>query len=171
MSNAKFFNCVDFPVNFRLIWLPNNPAIQLQPGQIIEGPYELLITYNFLRPLQQQTIKSVSLSTQDEQGNYLDETINTDMKEKEQWAETHRVSFLKENGEQNDETDIPIDIKIDTSELPFDPKDCNWIKVTLADLEKAANILKVDMSSLTGVAPKKRKWELVRLIKEISKGL
>lgn len=164
MPNAKFFNCVDFDVNFRMIWLPNNPAVKLKPGQIIEGPFELLMTYNFLRPLQQQNINPINTPTQDEKGNYLDEEVQKDVEEKEQLAEKHAKSFASDAQPREDE-ETPVNVVDDWQnlELPFDPTNCNWIKVKQADLEEAAKILGIGVDE--SVPPKKRKWDLVRKVK------
>jgi len=163
MSNAKFFNCVDFPVNFRLIWLPGNPAIKLEPGQIIEGPFEKLNSYNFLRPIQQQNINT-NLTLQDNEGKFINDVVRKDVEEQEILAQKHRESFVSESYDNDDDIEI-IEVVDDWEnlELPFDPTNCNWIKVKLTELEEAAKILGIPVDE--SIPPKKKKWELVRLIK------
>lgn len=164
MPNAKFFNCVDFPVNFRMIWLPGNPAVQLEPGQIIEGPFEKLITYNFLRPIQQQNINP-NLSTQDNQGKYLDESVQKDVEEQARLAEKHRETFVNTTppADTAPSSDQSVVDGWENLQLPFDPMNCNWIKVKATELEEAAKILGITVDE--NIPPKKKKWELVRLIK------
>lgn len=175
MQNSKFFNCVDFPVNFRLMWLPGNPAVRLEPGAIIEGPFETLITYNFLRPIQQNSLNNSDLTIQDNAGKYVDVEVQKDVDEQSRLAEKHKKEFsLDEISEDHQEP------KEDTStteedyqyvegwesiKLPIDPKNCNWIKTKNTVLETTAEALGFDLSKLETISGKSKKWELVRFIK------
>jgi hypothetical protein len=167
--NGKFFNSMDFPVHFRLFWLPGNPAIKLEPGMPIEGPVEYLKTFSFLRPVPFDFNK-VNAYTQDNRGQFLtlDKQIQNDIQNQESLAQKYR------NQPQDLVAEKPIEPIIEAKlvdnpsvlELPFDPDSVNWVKITNSDLETACRVLQINMAEVDKMAPKKKKWEMIRLIKK-----
>lgn len=165
--NGKFFNCYDFEVKFRLFWLPNNPPISLKPGETIEGPVEYLKSFQFLRPIPVD-FNRVATVTQDNKGQFLnyDDLVKFDIKRQEDLANKYKAELgKKEDNPTVDNEVIPVE-DLKPVELPFDPQSVNWVKVSMDDLNEAAEMLGVDKSGIESLPAKKRKWELVRLIKK-----
>lgn len=158
-ETGKFFNCVDFPVNFRMIWLPGSPAIKIQPGQVIEGPYGLLASYNFLRPLGMQwnSVPEVKVIREPTPVVYR-EDVERDIKDQETLAISVGDSFRQE--------EIKVVENTETLELPFDINAPNWVKLTAEQLEESAKKLNVWDDVIEKMSAGKRKWELIRRIKK-----
>jgi hypothetical protein len=171
MANARFYNKMPFEIKMRAMWLPNNPPIILQPGGIIEGPYDFLSQYVFLQfiPVDFHRVESIiqgpdyvfkdELLPQNNEvrvvtGLQVPETI-TETKQEEQ------VEQKTENQPVEQQTDETL-----PTELPFDPSTVNWLGVKIEQLETAAKVLKINISHLKDVKPKEKKWALVKLVKD-----
>lgn len=167
--NGRFFNTMDFPVHFRLFWLPGNPAIKLEPGMTIDGPVEYLKSFSFLRPVPFDFNK-VNVYTQDNRGQFLtqDKQIQQDIRNQESLAEKYRSQPQDLVPEKKEEVIVEAKMVDDVSALglPFDPASVNWVKITNNDLETACRVLQINMAEVEKMAPKKKKWEMIRLIKK-----
>lgn len=161
MTNSNhytFFNCVDFEVNFRCIWLDGNPPVKLQPGDSIDGPYDLLIGYNFLRPLYHRQVNPP-----------IQNEIIEDINNQKALRDKYKTTFVNEVRSREDDHYLinePNEIYEEYNELPFDPKNVNWVKVNIKDLTIAAEMLDIDLDEVKDLPHMKKKWAIVKLIKE-----
>lgn len=158
--STKYFNKMDFPVKFRQVWLPGAPAVELQPGHIIEGPAEYLREYTFLSSVPFDFHK-VDAITQDRQFKFQDYPIDRiPVVKLEEHAPGKEVEFVEPEVKE-----VKIDPEL-LKKLPFDIETINWIQVKTDELEVAANVLGLDISSIAGYKPKEKKWFLVKLLKK-----
>lgn len=150
--DAKFYNKMPFTVNFRKIWIPGNPAVALEPGHIIEGPENILRQYHFFAPLPFpfHTVDSV---TQENRFQQTDNTAPTEPK-------------IVTDGQSPVEPTIVIAGEQEMANLPFDINNVNWLNIKITDLELACSVLNIDISNYASIPAKKRKWELVKMIKK-----
>ncbi len=171
--DAKFYNRMEFPVNFRKIWITGSPAVKLQSGEIVEGPYEMLSQYRFLAPVPFDFHKVESV-TQMQNFEFTDHTVPVNQSEPviisapmELTSVNEYVQPMPAVGHTPESAEIVVDSsQANATTLPFDPKTVSWFSVKVDELKQAATALKIDISSLNGLPPKKVKWELVRLIKK-----
>lgn len=171
MYYSKYYNKMPFPVRFRKSWEAGNPAVELQSGNIIEGPAEMLSQYNFLAPLPFEFHKIESI-TQDAAFTFIDEKI-VDIQTTEPELVTKKEEPAKEEPAKEetppqsslaDETP-PQDNQTKIDEMPFDIKTVNWLAVKIEELEKACAFYKIDTTTTHGMNKKDKKWALVKLVK------
>lgn len=161
---GDFVNPMDFPLNFRALWLPGNPAIQINPGQTINGPIRYLSNYRFLMPVRMRMHK-VSSITIDQDGSYQD--VGEDGEEVIKIDENDVVEVVSGEATEKKEEFVPPSQEVIDS-LPLDLGDKTvWFKAKMPDLEKSCKILGIEIPVETqALNDKKRKWVIVRLIKE-----
>jgi hypothetical protein len=143
---GKYFNKMPFSIKMKKVWEPGAPAIEIQPGEIIEGPAEILSQFKILSPMPSDFCEVESI-TQTQSFEFTEETK----------AEDIVITS------QPDTTTPPQEGT--TSPLPFDPHKVNWLHIKVADLEAACKILGVDTTPVNELKPKQKKWELVKLVK------
>jgi hypothetical protein len=167
MQTTKFYNRMGFSIKMRKVWEPGSPPIELHSGDIVEGPYNILIQFKFLAPLPFEFHK-VESNTQTQNFEF-----KTDAPQGLDVAEGHTAELppvVADDGHTNEvapklpETAQTEDS--DASGLPFDPKSVNWLQVKVVDLELACKKLGIDISALSNKKPKEKKWELVKLVKK-----
>lgn len=156
---TSFINVMNFEVKMRAIWLPENPPIKIQPGQVIDGPPEVLSTYRFLQPVPIKMHEVSSVITQ-QNGDMQDvgENVNEVFTVKETDVVTIPTETLQVSKtvtkDQLREVGIDIDEKV------------NWMKFKTDDLEDICVKLELDTSACDDSTKNKKKWDLVKLIKE-----
>lgn len=155
---SKFYNRMEFTINLRKVWEPGSPAIRVPSGGIVEGPYEKLIHYRFLAPLPFDFHKVDSTTTENFSISQEIPVIKPEDIKIQNAAEQKTAEPESNEGSLAEQT-------APSGQLPFDPAKVNWIQVKTAELEVAAKVLGIDLSALKDVPAKKKKWELVSLVK------
>jgi len=153
-----YVNPMEFPLNFRAMWLPGNPSIRIEPGQTISGPKEYLANYRFLMPVKMKMHK-VSSITVDNDGKFRD--ISEDKEEVIVIKESDVVEV--ETEENNDKASPDV-----IASLPLDLGDRKvWLAATMENLETCCKILDITIPQhIMALHAKSRKWEIVKLIKK-----
>jgi hypothetical protein len=144
---GTFYNKVPFSIKMRKTWESGAPAIELPSGGLIDGPVEILSQFKVLAPLPSDFCEVDSV-TQTQQFNFVDNKDST-----------------PEATPASTDSPAPEVKKADTTNLPFDPHNVNWLHIKVADLEAACRILGIDMAPVAGLKPKDKKWALVKLVK------
>lgn len=165
---SRFYNRMEFTINLRKVWEPGAPAIRVPSGGIVEGPYDKLIQYRFLAPLPFDFHK-VDSTTSENFAFKREEFIipqNIPIIRPEDIQVKNCNDVQKEITSQDEQQLDNSDQKTtSTGSLPFDPAKVNWIQVKTPELLQAAVALGIDVNSLQETNPKKKKWEIVRLVK------
>lgn len=161
---GDFVNPMDFPLNFRALWLPGNPAIQINPGQTINGPIRYLSNYRFLMPVRMRMHK-VSSITVDQDGSYQD--VGEDGDEVIKINDSDVVEVVSAGSKETKDEFVPPSQEIIDS-LPLQLGDKRvWFNASMDDLHKSCEILKVEIPiDIMALGDKDRKWAIVRLIKK-----
>lgn len=165
--HVKYYNKMPFPVKFRKIWVDGNPAVELQSGEPIDGPDDILSQYSFLARIPVD-FHLVNTTIQDSLNIYKDELLKdtnasnfhiiTESK-KEEIDDTVIVSEpIVENKE---ESDVETEQNIDN----FDIKNVNWLSIKVDFMEKLAIKHNINIDHTKALKPKDRRWELVKLLK------
>lgn len=154
---GEYFNPMDFHLNFRCLWLPNNPSVRIEPGGKIYGPHKYLSNYRFLMPVPMKMYK-VSSITVDQDGSYTDVDENDD-----EVIVINENDVVEEIKDENNENKISED---DITKLPFDinEKEINWLQYKTDDFVEFANILHIDISHIK--PGRQKRWEILKLIKK-----
>lgn len=161
MSDAKFFNKMQFEVKFRKYWLSGNPACTLNCGEVIEGPYDILSTMPFLQhiPLNFSEVDSITFGN-----NYIpkvDDSISEKYSNKKvEYTKIESNTNIVDASEQ-----IESSPQEESTATEFDPSNVNWLQIKVSQLETICKINNIDISKLEGLKPKDKKWELVKLVK------
>lgn len=164
MSNKKgwgsYRNIMNFPINFRAIWLEGSPALKIQPGQTIDGPHEYLSAYRFFAPVNVNMHK-VSSIINDQNGDFQD--IGEDSEEIIKLNENDVVEY--DEPDDNQKVEITPEI-LESLPLKIGDK-AIWLRAKNNDLEACCEILNIDIPDhIEKDDKKKRKWELVNLVKK-----
>lgn len=174
MTDAKFYNKMDFPIKFRRVWELNSPPVELQPGGIVEGPFDILSQFSFLGqvPFDFHLVSSETFSN----GKFADIKITQQVEPIIITSPFAKNQPIKERHEptpgavttykEYEEPQITVATEDIKKQLPFNPETVNYITLKNADLEKAAEILNIDISYTSEMKPKDKKWELIRLVKK-----
>ncbi len=168
---ATFYNIMEYDVFLRKVWEKGSPPVQLSTGATIEGPYEMLVTFPFLRPVSFD-FHLVPSMTQNNNFQFQDiklEDIN----------KTHDFKIISHSDPHNvaDQIDEIYKDKVETVEnpsappstagLPFDLATVNWMKVTMDDLRQAIKVLRIQVpANVESMNPKAQKWEFIRMVKK-----
>lgn len=182
---GEFVNIMNFVIPMRLHWLPDNPAVELNPGERVFGPINILRCFSFLAPVQIRMHEVSSVIT-NQDGSYQDvgQDVNeiVTMKEDDNNVPVDIETIeVVHDGTEFEENEIISDdavvepvventTKYDMSKLPFDLDNVNWLKFSSEELEEAAAAIGIDITPYMRVEnKKKRRWDLVRAIKQAAK--
>lgn len=151
---GEYFNPMPFKLNFRRLWLPGNPPIEIPPKGRIVGPHKYLSNYRFLQPVPINMYK-VSSITVDQDGSHQD--IGED-EEVIVINDTDVVEVVDESAPLASESQI--------EKLPFDVNqtDINWLQYKTDEFVKFAEILNIDISHIQ--PGRQKRWEILKLIKK-----
>jgi hypothetical protein len=172
--DARFFNKMPFPVSLRKAWLPGAPALRLQPGETVDGPYDILFQFKFLAPMPFDFHKVEGI-TQNATFEYTDKKFEPSVNEPQIISAPLKFEGVKEKYQEmpvvhhpQPEAVQPIIIANEETikTLPFDPKTVDWMSIKTDELKKAAEILGIDLKALENVPLKKLKWDLIKMIKK-----
>jgi hypothetical protein len=172
---AKYVNIMNFEIRMRQFWLPGQPAVTIPAHGIIEGPEEMLKTFSFLRPFYNNTQPSpiIPNNIPEEKKDVIRNNILAEKYGKTFFNELEKEGVIntpqqleKESAKNPTPEKSFANVDDQVVEMPFDITNVeSWVDLTREQVTQAANILKLDVASVTETG-RKRKWAIIKLIKK-----
>lgn len=180
MTDSKFYNKMGFEIKLKRTWIPGSPSCILKPGDMIEGPYDILSNMPFLQYMQLNFCE-VDSQIQRLDNSYYDVPIQLDVKKENNTILNNSTSNqlksikLDNVSEQKIKIDTPIIKETDdtpskpstkSDSVEFNINEVNWVTVKIDLLERVCKEKSINIDHTNTMKPKDRKWELVRLVKK-----